>query len=261
VRAPVFIATAAVASITSFHTPADAQVRVARPRTVIASRPVAVPRQTVFVGGYYYPSLYRTSLWYGPGWGPGFYGYGGYGYGGFGYGPAYYQFPIYGGGRGYDRGGSVRLQVSPRQAEVFVDGYFAGTVDDFDGVWQRLNIEAGEHEIQVYLAGYRPYSQRFYLQPGKSFNIKHTLEPLGPGEPAPLRPNGAPPAGPYFGPAPGPGNNDDGGQGGRGARGAGAGRGARGEGPGRGRQTGGQGGAPEGLDRSRCECSRLMLKC
>jgi len=248
VRAPVFIVASAIASITSFHTPADAQVRVARPRAVIASRPVAVSRQTVFVGGYYYPSLYRASLWYGPGWGSGFYGYGGYGYGGYGYGPAYYQFPIYGGGRGYDRGGSIRLQVSPRQAEVFVDGYFAGTVDDFDGVWQRLNIEAGEHEIQVYLAGYRPFSQRFYLQPGKSFNIKHTLEPLGPGEPAPPRPNGASPAGPYFGPGPGPGNNDDGGQGGRGARGAGAGRGARGEGEGRGRQGGGrQGGAPEGF--------------
>ena len=113
--------------------------------------------------------------------------------------PAYYQFPVYG-GRGYDRGGSIRLQVSPRQAEVFVDGYFAGTVDDFDGTFQRLNIEAGEHEIQVYLAGYRPFSQRFYLQPGKTFNIKHTLETLGPGEPAPPRPNGAPSGGPYFGP-------------------------------------------------------------
>jgi hypothetical protein len=210
---------------------------------VISSRPVVVSRPTVFVGGYYYPSFYRASLWYDPfysGWGPGYYGYGGYGYG-----AAYYQVPIYGRGRGYDRGGSIRLQVSPRQAEVFVDGYFAGTVDDFDGVWQRLNIEAGEHEIQVYLAGYRPFSQRFYLQPGKSFNIKHTLETLGPGEPAPPRPNGAPSAGPYFGPGPGPGpgNNDDGGRGGRGARGAGAGRGARGEGPGRGRQ----GGAPEGF--------------
>jgi hypothetical protein len=228
VRAPVLLVFSVIASIITFTVPADAQVRVARPRTVIASRPIAVARPTVFVGGYYYPSLYRTSLFYDP-WGPGYYGY-------YGYGPYYQvQIPIYGRGRGYgyDRSGSVRLQVSPRQSEVFVDGYYAGTVDDFDGVFQRLNIESGEHEIQVYLAGYRSFEQRFYLQPGKTFNIKHTMEPLGPGEQASPRPDPTPVAGP------GPG--DDGGRGiargaGRGARGEGAGRGegrgARGEGRG-----------------------------
>ena len=137
-------------------------------------------RPTVFVGGYYYPSFYRASLWYDPFFlgSPGYYGYYGYGYG-----PCVLPVSDLRRGRGYDRSGSIRLQVSPRQAEVFVDGYFAGTVDDFDGVFQRLNIEPGEHEIQVYLAGYRSFSQRFYLQPGKSFNIKHTMEPLGPARP------------------------------------------------------------------------------
>jgi hypothetical protein len=184
VRAPVFVAAASViASITILQTPADAQVRVARPRPVVAVRPAVVSRPTVFIGGYYYPTLYRASLWYDPFWGPGYYGYGAY--------PYYYQYPIYG-PRRYDGSGSVRVQVSPRQSEVFVDGYFAGTADDFDGVFQRLNIEPGEHEIVIYLEGHRPFSQRFYLQPGKSFNIKHTMEPLGPGEAAPPRPQNAP---------------------------------------------------------------------
>ena len=182
VRAPVLL-TLLITSITILpSSAADAQVRVARPRAVVG-RPLVVARPTVFVGGYYYPSLYRASLSYDP-WGPG-------------WGPVlrflwvglrlwraglrrYYQYPIYGGR--YDNSGSVRLQVSPSDAEVFVDGYFAGRVDDFDGVFQRLNIAPGEHEIQVYLAGYRPFTQRFYLQPGKSFNIKHAMEPLGPGE-------------------------------------------------------------------------------
>ena len=30
----------------------------------------------------------------------------------------------------YDDESSLRLQVTPRETEVFVDGYFAGTVDD-----------------------------------------------------------------------------------------------------------------------------------
>ena len=208
-RASVLLASV-IASITLLPSIADAQVRVARPRPALPARSVVVSRPTVFVGGYYYPTLYRASLWYDP-WYSGYYGF---------YGPAYYQYPISGPGRGcYDRSGSVRLQVSPQQAEVFVDGYFAGTVDDFDGVFQRLHIEPGDHEIQVYLAGYRPFSQRIYLQPGKSFNIRHTMQPLGPGEAAPARPDPAPQAGPrpYFGdPA-------------AGARGPGAGRGGRGE--------------------------------
>jgi hypothetical protein len=224
VRASVFVAAASViASITILQTPADAQARVAVPRTVVGVRPVVVSRPTVFIGGYYYPTFYRASLWYNP-WGP--YDYGGY-YGA----PYYYQYPIYGPGRSYYGMGSVRVEVKPRNAEVFVDGYFAGTVDDFDGVFQRLNIEPGEHEIVIYLEGHRPFSQRFYLQPGKSFNIRHTMEPLGPGEAAPPRPQTAPVQGRAGGP-----QYDNGGQvGPPEARGPGAGRGAGG---GRGRQGG-----------------------
>ena len=220
-RAPVLLVASVIASTIFLTVPADAQVRVARPRAVIASRPIVVARPTVFVGGYYYPSLYRASLWYSP-WSPGYYGY-------YGYGPAYFQYPIYAGRGRYDNSGSVRLQISPRQAEVFVDGYFAGTVDDFDGVFQRLNIEPGDHEVQVYLAGYRSFTQRIYLQPGKSFNIKHAMEPLRPGEQASPRPD------PASGAGQGPGDNDGGGI----ARGAG--RGARGEGAGRGEGRGARG--------------------
>lgn len=218
-RASFLLTASVIASITFLPSQIDAQTRVARPRPATPVRSVVVPRPTVFVGGYYYPRLYRASLWYDP-WYPGYYGF---------YGPAYYQYPIYGRGRGYEQSGSVRLQVSPREAEVFVDGYYAGTVDDFDGVFQRLNIEPGEHEIQVYLAGYRSFSQRFYLQPGRSFNVRHTMEPLAPGEAAAPRPDGTPFAG--------PGPYDDGrGGAGRGARGDAAGR--RGGGAGRGRLGG-----------------------
>ena len=179
---------------------ADAQFRrVARPRVAVAVRPsfVVRPRATVFVGGYYYPSLYRTSLYY-RGY-PAYYG----GYSGY-YGAAYYQSPPYYGGGFYDASGAARLQVTPRQTEVFIDGYYAGTVDDFDGFLQRLRIEPGEHEVELYLPGYRPFSQRIYLQPGRTFSIRHAMEPLGPGDPAPVRPVGAPlPAPGTRGPGPG----------------------------------------------------------
>jgi hypothetical protein len=88
----------------------------------------------------------------------------------------------------YDLGGSLRLQVTPKQAGVFVDGYYAGTVDDFDGTFQRLHVEPGEHDLQVYLPGHRLIRQKVYLQPGKTFSVRQAMEPLAPGEVEPEAP-------------------------------------------------------------------------
>ena len=59
-------------------------------------------------------------------------------WGAYGYGYPYYWGGYWGGGyyRSYNPNnalGAARLQVSPRETEVFVDGYYAGVVDDFDG--------------------------------------------------------------------------------------------------------------------------------
>ncbi len=76
----------------------------------------------------------------------GYYGgyYDGYGYGGYGY-PQYSSS---------DGEGALRLKVKPRDASVFVDGYFAGKVDDFDGALQKLRIEPGPHRIEISADGY-----------------------------------------------------------------------------------------------------------
>ena len=93
---------------------------------------------------------------------------------------------------------SVRIEVTPRDAEVYVDGYYAGNVDDFDGAFQRLHVEPGEHEIEVYREGFRPFRQKVYLQPDNTFRIRQALQALAQGEqpeprPQPLNP---PPQGP-----------------------------------------------------------------
>jgi hypothetical protein len=84
---------------------------------------------------------------------------------------------------------SVRLQVTPRDAVVYVDGYAAGLVDDFDGVFQRLQLVPGHHEIVASLQGYRTLRQTLYLNPGSTHTIRHSMAPLGAGEsaePAPV---------------------------------------------------------------------------
>ena len=90
------------------------------------------------------------------------------------------------------RTASLRLQVTPRETEVFIDGYYAGIVDDFDGFFQRLRLEPGEHDIQLDLAGYRPVQQKLLLQPDTTFRMRHTMEALAPGEAPPPRPEAAP---------------------------------------------------------------------
>jgi len=99
---------------------------------------------------------------------------------------------------------AARVQVTPRHAEVFVDGYRAGIVDDFDGLTQRLRVSAGEHIIDLYLDGYRPVTETILFAPGQTYRIRHVMEPLLPGDPAPERPTPAtratapPPAAPMI---------------------------------------------------------------
>jgi hypothetical protein len=87
-----------------------------------------------------------------------------------------------------DPGASVKLEVKPKQAEVYVDGYYAGIVDDFNGTFQRLRITPGEHEIALYLDGYRTVHQKVYLTPDNTFKMKYELERLAPGAQAEPRP-------------------------------------------------------------------------
>lgn len=160
--------------------------------TVVAVVPIAAEAQVrrgapirqrlILHGGVYRPVFF--SPWYGYGYGYG-YGYPWYPYR-FGY-P--YQFGYYG---RYDASSAVRLEVTPKNAEVYVDGYRAGVVDDFDGFFQRLRVQPGEHEIVLYLDGYRTVRQRLYLSSGGDQKIRYTMVPLPPGEQPEPRPE--PPA-------------------------------------------------------------------
>jgi PEGA domain-containing protein len=88
----------------------------------------------------------------------------------------------------YDNESSLRLQVTPRETEVFVDGYLAGRVDDFDGRFQRLHVLPGEHELTLYLDGHRKVTQRLLVRPRASFRIRYTMVQLAAGETPDVRP-------------------------------------------------------------------------
>jgi len=135
-------------------------------------------------GGYYRP-------YWGPYWGPGPYWYGSLWYPFAGpypyYGYPYYPYYPY--GYPYDPvSSSVKLQVKPQNAEVYVDGYRAGTVDDFDGIWQRLRVRPGEHELTLYANGFHTETQHVTFAQASDQTIKLAMEPLAPGEVSGPRP-------------------------------------------------------------------------
>lgn len=126
---------------------------------------------------YYYPDRYYP------------YGYGAFGLGYFYYDP-YTWYPGYSSGYyygGYDPyffdrydTGELRIDVSPRQADVYVDGYFAGRVDDFDGVFQALKLEGGPHHIQIVAPGFTQLDFDVRIEPGRKITYRGALVPSRP---------------------------------------------------------------------------------
>jgi hypothetical protein len=142
-----------------------------RNRTVIVQPPsvynnyYSYPRRAYPYGygafglGYFYYDPYRWHSAYGaPGYYPPPYGYAsGYGY------------------RSVFDIGELRLQVSPRDAQVFVDGYYAGTVDDYDGAFQALKLESGPYSIRIAAPGYEDLQFDVRISPGQKVNYRGEL--------------------------------------------------------------------------------------
>jgi hypothetical protein len=117
-----------------------------------------------FYGSFpYYGGFYGGFPYYGA-------GYYGYGYGGYGG----YPYSRYGSGYEF---GELRLQVEPRHAEVYVDGYFAGHVDDFDGVFQSLTLEDGGHKIEIVAPGFETLEVDIRILPGRKVTYRGVLRP------------------------------------------------------------------------------------
>jgi hypothetical protein len=148
--------------VPEFSRPRDgaAQVGTAVPRPAGSTPSKGGTNYVVVPGGYYGGYGYP----YGGGYGGYYGGYSGY-YSGY-YDPFYdpwygayyssYSYPQSSSGFSYGTNddGALRLKIKPRNAEVYVDGYYVGIVDEFDGMFQRLHIEPGAHRVEVRAAGY-----------------------------------------------------------------------------------------------------------
>lgn len=111
-----------------------------------------------YASGYYYPycNYFYPGLWCSPflypyaGYYPGFY-------------PGFYSVSP------HPDMGQVKLQTPYKNAEVYLNGAYAGTADDLKTIW----LDPGVYELEVRASGREPLQKRIYVLSGKTVKIKY----------------------------------------------------------------------------------------
>jgi hypothetical protein len=101
----------------------------------------------------------------------------------------YYPYGLYPGGYPYvgqNLIAKVHVEGVPKETQVFVDGYLAGTAGT-------VATTPGGHAITLFLPGYRTVTQNIYVRPGSTFKMNDTMDKLSAGEVSAPPPSPVPP--------------------------------------------------------------------
>ncbi len=98
----------------------------------------------VVVGGGYYGGFY--SPFWGPYWG----------------GPGYYAYP---------NSGEVKLDTKVKDAQMFIDGAYAGTTQQN----KSMHLRPGSYNIEIREAGRTQYAEKVFVVAGKTLHLHAQL--------------------------------------------------------------------------------------
>lgn len=70
---------------------------------------------------------------------------------------------------------SLRLDIEPRRAAVFLDGRYVGHVDQFDGKSSPMLMSPGKHRVKIELPGYQTFETEVNLLPDQKSELKTEL--------------------------------------------------------------------------------------
>lgn len=101
-----------------------------------------VARGPVVYGGWYAP-------YWGPYWGPAYIG-------------PYYAYP---------NSGEVKLDTKVKDAQVFIDGSYAGTTHEN----KTMRLRPGTYNIEIREGGQTPFSQKLYVVAGRTLHLHPEL--------------------------------------------------------------------------------------
>jgi hypothetical protein len=92
----------------------------------------------------------------------------------------------------FDDSGKLRLHIEPKNAQVYVDGYYAGVVDYFDGHFQHLSLMPSRHHVEIVAPGYQPFTFDVLIKRHHKTTYRGVLLPsitdLGYGSPSSAQP-------------------------------------------------------------------------
>jgi hypothetical protein len=71
--------------------------------------------------------------------------------------------------------GGLQLDVDPRQALVYANGWPMGVVESFSGYYQHLDLPAGPHLIEIVAPGYETLVVELTVTPGRTTTYRGTL--------------------------------------------------------------------------------------
>jgi len=72
--------------------------------------------------------------------------------------------------------GGLQLDIEPRRALVYVDGWFAGIVDEFSGYYRHLEVSAGLHTFEIIATDYDPLVFDMSISPGRTTTYRGSLQ-------------------------------------------------------------------------------------
>jgi hypothetical protein len=117
---------------------------------IVSCQTVAWGRVAVFAGPAFVPFGWYGG-WYGPAYGPYYYG-------------PYAAIP---------NAGQVKLQTKVKDAQVFVNGSYAGTAGQLKTMWLR----PGNYAIELRAPGNARFAENVYVVAGKKITLNPDLQP------------------------------------------------------------------------------------
>jgi hypothetical protein len=72
--------------------------------------------------------------------------------------------------------GGLSFDITPKDAEVLVDGKFVGTVGEFTPTSQPLGLPAGHHQVEVRAPGYQAISLDVNIIAGQVIPYQGSME-------------------------------------------------------------------------------------
>lgn len=100
-------------------------------------------------GGVFMRPAYRPWGFYGPYWGYPYYG-------------DFYGYPV------HPHAGQIKFDTKEKDAQVFLDGSYAGTVKELNSAW----IREGNHTIELRSRAGMVFDQKIYVVAGKTMHIR-----------------------------------------------------------------------------------------